>query len=316
MQDILFECPPWPPLTLERGKVRDAYLLPEGERLIVTTDRLSAFDAHIGAIPCKGQVLNQLSVWWFDQLGPQIPHHFLSTPDPNAMRVRACTPLAVEFVMRGYLTGVTPTSIWTAYERGERSFCGHTLPDGLKCFDALPTALLTPSTKAPRGGSDQSVSGAELIASGVIDAATFERASELAHATFALGQRIAESRGLILVDTKYEFGIDAAGELRLIDEVHTPDSSRFWRKADYAASQAEGRAPESFDKEYVRRCLKALGYQGQGSAPPLSAAVVAELSGRYVDIYETLTGLPFVPSARSQERIAALLERITATLEA
>src|SRR5688572_1378652 len=203
------------------GKVRDNYSTPDGRRVIVVTDRISAFDRVIGTLPFKGQVLNQLSAWWFAETKHIVPNHVIEVPDPNVTIGHECTPLPVEYVVRAYVTGVTSTSLWTHYARGERTFCGHRLPDGLAKNARLPEAILTPSSKAEKGDHDVSMSREEILAMGRIDAADFDRAAELAMALFAFGQARCAERGLILVDTKYEFGKTKDGEIVVIDEIHT-----------------------------------------------------------------------------------------------
>jgi phosphoribosylaminoimidazole-succinocarboxamide synthase len=297
---------------LERydGKVRDCYIDRErGERIIVVTDRLSAFDAVVGTIPSKGQVLNQLARFWFDKTAHLAPNHMLRVPDPNVMIARECVPLPVELVMRAYLTGVTSTSIWKAYEAGARTFCGHALPDGMTKNQPLPAPILTPSTKAGKGDHDVSVSRAELLAMGRIEPAVFDRAAELAAALFAEGQRHAASRGLILADTKYELGLGADGELVVIDEIHTPDSSRYWYADDYEARCARGEEPRSLDKEYVRRWLATEAkWTGDGPPPVMPDDVRLEAARRYIASYELVTGEAFVPDPRPPvARIAAAL---------
>src|SRR4051794_3164944 len=236
------------------GKVRDCYI-GNGERVIVVTDRLSAFDAVVGTIPFKGQVLNQLAQFWFELTAGLAPNHMLRVPDPNVMVARECDPLPVELVMRSYLTGVTSTSIWKAYEKGERTFCGHALPDGMKKNQRLPKAILTPSTKAAKGDHDISVSKDELLAMGRIKPEVFERAAAIAEKLFAAGQAHAAKQGLILADTKYEMGLAHDGSIVVIDEIHTPDSSRYWYADDYQTRFETGEEPRSLDKEYVRRWL-------------------------------------------------------------
>src|SRR6185369_13346041 len=235
---------PWSTIggrTLPRydGKVRDCYIDSErGERIIVVTDRLSAFDAVVGTIPFKGQVLNQLAQFWFELTKDLAPNHMLRVPDPNVMVARECEPLPVEMVMRSYLTGVTSTSIWKAYEAGARVFCGHPLPEGMKKNQPLPRPILTPSTKAAKGDHDVSVSKDELLAMGRIEPEVFERAQAIAEKLFAAGQRHAAKQGLILADTKYEMGLAKDGSIVVIDEIHTPDSSRYWYAEDYEARLA------------------------------------------------------------------------------
>jgi phosphoribosylaminoimidazole-succinocarboxamide synthase len=277
------------------GKVRDNYTTPDGRRFIVVTDRISAFDRVIGTLPLKGQVLNRMAAFWFEQTASVAPNHMISLPDPAVLEARECVPLPVEMVMRAHVTGVTSTSIWTHYARGERTFCGHRLPDGLRKNERLPAPILTPSTKADKGDHDVSASREEILAMGRLDARDFDRAAELAAALFAHGQRWCRERGLILVDTKYEFGKDKSGEIVVIDEIHTPDSSRFWFEASYAERFARGEEPESFDKEYVRRYLAGIGFKGDGPIPPIPDEVRIEASRRYIEACEKITGAPFVP---------------------
>jgi phosphoribosylaminoimidazole-succinocarboxamide synthase len=277
------------------GKVRDCYTTRDGRRVLVTTDRISAFDRVLGTLPLKGQVLNRMAAFWFELTKDVCPSHLLSAPDPNVMIGVECAPLPLEVVVRSYLTGVTSTSIWTAYARGERTFCGHALPEGLKKNDKLPTAIVTPSTKAEKGGHDESVSGAELVAKGVISAEDFATVERLALAVFARGQEHCAKNGLILVDTRYEFGRAPDGRIVLMDEIHTPDSSRFWFAASYEARRAAGEEPESFDKEYVRRWLAAQGFTGDGPIPTIPDDVRVEAARRYIEAYERVTGETFVP---------------------
>ena len=296
------------------GKVRDNWTLPDGRRVLVTTDRISAFDRVLGTIPLKGQVLSQLSAFWFEQTADVAPNHLIASPDPNVALAWECAPLPVEVVVRSYLTGVTSTSVWSAYARGERTFCGHSLPDGLRKNDPLPRAIVTPSTKAEKGGHDVSVSAAELVASGVISEADMARVSEMALALFARGQQMCARQGLVLVDTKYEFGrlpASKGGGIVVIDEVHTPDSSRFWYAESYAERHARGEEPESLDKEYVRRWLAAQGFTGDGKVPPLTDEVRMEAARRYVEAYERITGRGFVADLRPpQARIEAALAAV------
>lgn len=277
------------------GKVRDNYTMPDGRRVIVTTDRISAFDRVLGTLPLKGQVLNLLAADWFEATRDIAPNHVLSVPDPNVLIAKECTPLPVEMVVRAYITGVTSTSIWTHYAKGERVFCGHRLPDNLRKNERLPEPILTPSTKAEKGGHDVSASREEILASGVVSARDFDRAAELAMALFRFGQARCKERGLILVDTKYELGKTKDGEIIVIDEIHTPDSSRFWFEKTYAERLGEGQEPESFDKEYVRKWLAKEGFTGDGPIPTIPDEIRVEASRRYIEAFETITGKPFVP---------------------
>ena len=274
------------------GKVRENYTR-GGERLIVVTDRVSAFDVVLGTIPLKGQVLNGLAQHWFSATAHLFPNHLIAVPDPQAMRVVECRPIPVEFVVRGYLTGVSDTSIWRAYERGEREFCGHRLADGLRKHERLPHNLLTPSTKAPKGEHDLSVSKDWLIARGLISADTFATLERRCLDLFAAGQAIAAERGLLLVDTKYELGLRPDGEVVLIDEIHTPDSSRYWYADSYPAAMARGDDPRSLDKEFLRRWLVEHGFRGDGPPPALPDEIRLEAARRYIEVYELLTGHPF-----------------------
>jgi phosphoribosylaminoimidazole-succinocarboxamide synthase len=240
-------------------------------------------------------VLNRATSFWMEATRDIVPNHLLSVPDPNAMVAVECEPLPVEFVMRSYLTGVTSTSIWYHYARGAREFCGHRLPDGLKKNDPLPAPILTPSTKAAKGGHDESVSRQEILDRGLLSARDFDDAAEKAAALFAFGQRHCARQGLILVDTKYEFGRLPGGEILLIDEIHTPDSSRFWFEASYEIQMARGAEPQSFDKEFVRRYLAGLGFQGDGPIPEIPDDIRVEASALYIEALETITGAPFVP---------------------
>ncbi|MCC6552944.1 MAG: phosphoribosylaminoimidazolesuccinocarboxamide synthase [Polyangiaceae bacterium] len=277
------------------GKVRDCYTTQDGRRFLVVTDRISAFDRVLGTLPLKGQVLNRLASFWFERTRDVAPSHMISQPDPNVLEAVECTPLPVEMVVRAYITGVTSTSIWTHYQRGERTFCGHRLPDGLRKNERLPAPILTPSTKAEKGGHDVSASRDEILAISGVSPADFDAAAAMALALFDHGARWCEARGLILADTKYEFGKDPTGRIVVIDEMHTPDSSRFWFAASYEERLSRGEEPESFDKEYVRRWLAAQGFQGEGPIPPIPDEIRIEASRRYIEAFERITGTPFVP---------------------
>ncbi|HYQ44380.1 MAG TPA: phosphoribosylaminoimidazolesuccinocarboxamide synthase [Polyangiaceae bacterium] len=278
------------------GKVRDNYSTPDGKRVIVVTDRISAFDRVLGTLPLKGQVLNHAAAFWFANTAHIAPNHVLSVPDPNILIAKECTPLPVEMVVRAYLTGTTSTSIWVHYEGGAREFCGHRLPEGLRKHEQLPEPILTPSTKAPKGDHDISASRAEILQISGMPAADFDAAAEMAMALFREGQRLCATRGLILVDTKYEFGKTADGQIVVIDEIHTPDSSRFWYSASYQPRFDAGQDPESFDKEYVRRFLVDQGYRGEGPIPVIPDGVRVEATRRYIEAVDLITGAPFVPN--------------------
>ena len=308
---------PWTTIggrTLPRydGKVRDCFIDAErGERIIVVTDRLSAFDAVVGQIPFKGQVLNQVAQFWFELTKDIAPNHMLRVPDPNVMIARECEPLPVELVMRAYLTGVTSTSIWKAYEKGDRVFCGHALPEGMKKNQPLPRPILTPSTKAAKGDHDISVSKDELLAMGRIEPETFERAAAIAEQLFAAGQAHAAKRGLILADTKYEMGLARDGSIVVIDEIHTPDSSRYWYADDYEQRLARAEEPRSLDKEYVRRWLaNEAKWTGDGPPPEMPGEVRVEAARRYIASYEIVTGKTFVPN--TEEPVARIAKALGA----
>ena len=271
------------------GKVRDSYVR-DGKRTLIATDRISAFDVVLGTIPFKGQVLNQMAAFWFEATADLVPNHVINVPDPTVTVARECETLPVEFVMRSFLTGETSTSIWTHYSKGGRTFCGHDLPEGMKKNQRLPKAILTPSTKAEKGFHDESVSRAQILELGALSAA------EMCARVFAFGQQEALRRGLILVDTKYEIGRRPDGKLCFIDEVHTPDSSRYWYADDYDARFARGEEPRGLDKEYVRRTLADQGYKGDGPPPKLSDDVRVEAARRYIQVCELITGRPFVPN--------------------
>ena len=290
------------------GKVRDNYTTGDGRRYIVTTDRISAFDRVLGTLPLKGQVLQHCTKYWFDKTADLVPNHVISVPDPNVMEVRECTPLGAEMVVRAYITGVTSTSIWTHYAQGKRNFCGHELPDGLRKHQRLNAPILTPSSKAPKGEHDVSMSRSELIEQGYITAEDFDAAADMAMALFSFGQKHCAARGLILVDTKYEFGKDADGKLCVIDEIHTPDSSRYWFTESYGERFAAGLAPESFDKEYVRRGLAEQGFKGDGAFPNIEDDVKVEAVSRYIAACNTVTGTTFEPNLEAPaDRIRANL---------
>lgn len=278
------------------GKVRDTYVK-DGQRLLITTDRVSAFDRVLGLIPYRGQVLNQLSQWWFEQTAHIVANHLVSVPDPNVTIAREAVALPVEVIVRGYITGVTDTSMWTLYANGDRTPYGIALPDGLRKNDRLPQPVITPTTKATDGGHDERLTRDEIISGGLVAPALWEQVETAAIALFTYGQQVADAAGLILVDTKYEFGVIYDGDtpvLTLIDEVHTPDSSRYWVKASYTAG---GDEPENMDKEYLRKWFAAQGYRGEGTPPPLTPDFAATVAGRYIDTYERLTGQLFVAGA-------------------
>ena len=269
------------------GKVRDNYSF-NGKRLIITTDRISAFDRVLCTIPFKGQVLNQTSAFWFEKTKGIIKNHVIGIPDPNVMLVKECKPYPVEMVVRGYITGVTTTSAWHNYERGVRNFCGNKLPEGMKKNEKFEKPIITPSTKAEHGAHDESVSGDEVIKRGLVDKNTYAKMEKAALELFDFGAKLVAKNNLIIVDTKYEFG-ELNGELVLIDEIHTPDSSRFWIKGTYQKLFNEGKEPQKLDKEYVRAWLADRGFIGDGPIPKIPDEVRIEAAKRYIKAYEMVT---------------------------
>lgn len=278
-----------------QGKVRDNYVTPTGERVLVVTDRISAFDRVLGTLPLKGQLLNRVACWWFERTRHVAPNHLVRVPDPNVMVAIECEPLPVEMVVRAYLTGTTSTSIWVHYEAGAREFCGHRLPDGLRKHERLPRPLLTPSSKAAKGSHDVSMSRADILATTGLSMQDFDAAADLALALFGEGQRTCAERGLILVDTKYEFGRTPDGRIVVIDEIHTPDSSRFWLADAYEARFAAAQDPDSLDKEFVRRWLAERGFTGDGPVPELPDDLRVEATLRYAAAVERIMGESFEP---------------------
>ena len=275
------------------GKVRDIYIQPD-RLILVTTDRHSSFDRIIAHIPWKGQVLNQISAWWFEQTTDIIPNHVLAIPDPNVTVGKKCAMVPVEAVMRGYLTGVTDTAIWTRYLKGGRTFGGVTLPEGMKKNQKLSEPIFDPTTK--EGGHDRTITPEQMIAEGLITKELFDEVRETATKLFLRGQEVAAQRGLILVDTKYEFGTDEKGNLVLIDEIHTPDSSRYWQIEGYDDAMAKGEQPKSFDKEFLRLWFKEnCDPYKDATLPNAPPELVEELSRRYIQMYEQITGEKFVP---------------------
>ena len=292
------------------GKVRASWQLPDQRRLFITTDRLSAFDRIVAVVPFKGQVLNQLAAWWFARTSDIVDNHVLSLPDPNALIGIEARPLPVEVVVRGVITGVTDTSLWRQYADGARVIYGHRLPDGLRKNEVLPQALITPTTKGEAGAHDEPLSVTDVVDRGLVDRKLWSAVCEAALAVFARGQQIAAEAGLILADTKYEFGLAPDGRLLLIDEVHTPDSSRFWEADSYGDRMAHDTEPESLDKELVRQALSATGYRGNGEPPELESSVWEQTSVRYRRAFERITGTPFIPG------ITPIIPRIESNLRA
>lgn len=279
------------------GKVRDTYETNDGRLVLITTDRQSGFDRMLGAIPCKGQVLNRTSLYWFEQTRHIIANHVLASPHANALIARKCRVLPIEFVVRGYMTGSTDTSIWTQYNNGARSYCGHTLPEGMKKNEPLPANIVTPTTKEKT--HDRPITAEEIVAEGWLTQAEWEFASAKALELFAFGQKLAAERGLILVDTKYEFGATDDGEILLIDEIHTPDSSRYWIAASYAERVAQGLEPDMIDKEFFRLWFRERCDPYKDAVLPTPPdELIVELASRYIQLFESITGQSFAPDTR------------------
>jgi phosphoribosylaminoimidazole-succinocarboxamide synthase len=276
-----------------RGKVRDNYDLPDGRRVLIATDRLSAFDRILCAVPFKGQVLTQTARFWFEATRDICPNHVLDYPDPNVVIGRRLDILPVEIVVRDYLAGTTVTSVLTLYKSGQREMYGIRLPDGLRDNQRLPHPILTPTSKAFDGGHDAPLTPADIISGGLTTAAQWAQLSAYARALFARGQAMAAQRGLILVDTKYEFGTDADGHIVLADEIHTPDSSRYWRADSYEARFAAGERPESFDKDFVRNWVAARCDPYRDEIPPIPDDLLLATAAVYIQAFETITGQTF-----------------------
>lgn len=270
------------------GKVRDVYEQ-QNRIILVTTDRHSSFDRIIAHIPRKGAVLNSLSAFWFTKTSDIVGNHLIAVPDQNATVAKKTKPLPIEAVVRGYITGVTGTSLWTHYSNGKRDFGNFTLPEGTKKNQKLDRPVFTPSTKEEK--HDRTLSPQEIVAEEIMKKDLLDKVEQTALAVFARGQEHAASRGLILVDTKYEFGLDKEGNLMLIDEVHTPDSSRYWYGRSYDERFAKGEEPEYFDKEFLRIWFtKNCDPYKDAVLPEAPAELVQELSRRYLKINQEITG--------------------------
>ena|SRR3989344_1377504 len=279
-----------------QGKTRDFYIK-NGKRIIVSTDRISAFDRNLGFIPHKGQVLSQLANFWFDKTKSIVDNHIILSPHPNILIVKNAKLIPIEMVVRGYITGVTGTSIWGSYEKGERIIYGIKFPNGLKKNQKLSKPVITPTTH-PEAGSglhDERLTKKEIIGGKLLDRKTYEYLEKISIRLFNFGQKLCEGRGIILVDTKYEFGIHK-GKVILVDEIHTPDSSRFWIKKTYKERFKKNLEPENFDKEFLRLWFKNKGYTGEGKPPKMPKSFINKVSKRYVDIFEKITGKKFVPA--------------------
>jgi phosphoribosylaminoimidazole-succinocarboxamide synthase len=293
-----------------RGKVRDNYDLPDGRRVIVATDRLSAFDRILCAVPFKGQTLTQTARFWFEATADICPNHVLDYPDPNVVIARRLDILPVEIVVRGYLAGTTGTSILTLYKAGQRSMYGMNLPDGMRDNERLPQPVITPTSKAFDGGHDAPLTPGEILSARLLTPAQWAQLQEYAFALFARGQAMAAERGLILADTKYEFGTDADGRIVLADEIHTPDSSRYWRAGSYEARFEAGERPDSFDKDFVRAWVTARCDPYRDPIPEIPDDLILGTAAVYIQAFETITGQGFA----LPEHAGTVLERVRANL--
>ena len=272
-----------------QGKVRDYYVI-DDKRVLITTDRISAFDRVLGVIEAKGQVLNQLAEFWFEKTRDIVPNHMLLVPDPNVMIGKNCQAYPIEMVVRGYISGVTKTSLWYNYENGQRQIYGLKFKNGLIKNQRLPQPIITPTTRGTGvGGHDEQISKEEIIKRKIVPKKVYRKMEQAALALFKRGGEIADQAGLILVDTKYEFG-DFQGELTLIDEIHTPDSSRFWIKKTYLERFKKGLEPENFDKEFFRLWYNERNYFGDGLPPTMPLTFKNKVSQRYQAIYNKITG--------------------------
>lgn len=297
----------------QQGKVRDIWVV-DDKRVIVTTDRQSAFDRVVGTVPYKGQVLTRLAQWWFERTADIVPNHVLDVPDPNVIVARDAKVWPVEMVIRGYITGVTKTALWHNYAQGKRTLYGIDFPDGLRKNERLPEPVITPTSKAESGAHDEMLTRDAILAAGLVPPDVYAAMEDATRRLFARGQELAAERGLILVDTKYEFG-DVGGQLTLVDEIHTVDSSRFWMLDSYAARFAAGEEPQTFDKEFLRRWyVDTAGYRGDGDPPPMPRELAERMSRLYIEAFERLTGEAFVPDTGDPGERMALNLRVAGVL--
>jgi Phosphoribosylaminoimidazolesuccinocarboxamide (SAICAR) synthase len=294
-----------------RGKVRENYDLADGSRIIIATDRLSAFDRILTSIPDKGHVLTQTARYWFEATKDICPNHVIAYPDPNVVIGKRLDILPVEIVVRGYLAGTTGTSLLTLYKKGERTMYGLDLPDGMKDNQVLPHPVITPTSKAFDGGHDEPLTPADIVEKGLLTKEQWEQVSNYALALFKRGQELAAKRGLILVDTKYEFGTDENGRILLADEIHTPDSSRYWIADSYDAAFQAGSRPKSFDKDFIRAWVVERCDPYKDDIPAIPQELVEETAAVYRTAYETITGERFVPDTTGE----TVLERVRNNLK-
>jgi phosphoribosylaminoimidazole-succinocarboxamide synthase len=294
-----------------RGKVRENYDLADGRRIIIATDRLSAFDRILCAVPFKGEVLTQTARFWFENTADICTNHVLDYPDPNVLVCRRLDILPVEIVVRGYLAGTTGTSILTLYKAGQRSMYGMTLPEGMRDNEKLPEPIITPTSKEFDGGHDEPLTPAEILERKLLTAAQWDELSATALALFARGQKLASERGLILADTKYEFGVTPDGEIVLADEIHTPDSSRYWKQASYDQRFAAGERPDSFDKDFVRSWVAARCDPYKDAIPEIPQDLILGTAAVYAEAYETITGQSFEPDLEGETVLERIRTRLT-----
>ena len=292
------------------GKVRHVYDDALGRKILVTTDRLTAFDCQITSVPFKGQVLTQLSRYWFEQTQDICPNHVIDYPDPRVVVCKSLKMLPVELVVRGYLAGSTGTSVLTMYKRGEREMYGVTFPDGMRDFEKLPIPIITPTTKAAVGDHDAPLSAEQIVSERILPADVWEQVSGYALALFARGQEIAAKAGLILADTKYEFGFDADGVLTLGDEIHTPDSSRYWMADSYQARFEAGEEPKTLDKDQVRRWVVARCDPYKDPIPDIPDELRVATAEVYIDVYEKITGETFDISDGGEDPQASVMKTL------
>ncbi len=304
-QDVLsaVELPPELGLTkLPSGKVRDRYLTPDNDLILITTDRISAFDSVLGTIPGKGEVLTRISAFWFEHMKDIMDSHMIAVPDPSVMVCRNLTTIPVEVVVRGYITGVTDTSIWGSYAKGEREIYGIHFREGYQKNDRLDEPIITPTTKA-EAGHDERLTEKEITDQAIVDPETWKKVRTGALFMFHRAQEIARKRGFILADAKMEFGVDEEGNLYVIDELFTPDSSRFWRADTYEKRIIQGLEPENYDKEYLRIALKKLQTEKQWKiGDQIPEDIRAETARRYLALAEAITGVPIAPPMESPKR--------------
>jgi len=295
------------------GKVRDWYIK-NSLRILIATDRISAFDKVLGLVPFRGAVLNKLSEFWFNQTRDICANHMIGTIDPNVMLVSECQALPVEVVVRAYITGVTDTSLWKKYSDGGRVIYGIKFPEGLVKNQKLKKPVITPTTRATgSGGHDEPITSTEIITKELVSEKNWKQIEKIALKLFEKGTKVCEKAGFILADTKYEFGLDKSGKITLIDEIHTPDSSRLWLKATYKERFRKGQEVESYDKEIMRLWFVKQGYRGHGRAPQMPTEVIANITQRYIQVFEKITGEKFEmdfsisPKQRIQDALSKLI---------